>query len=184
MRFQRISTQFIAALGDPDASSGRGAQSWGLWTVDPGPRGVWLASFDQLQAAGGAAPAGWKFDATDWWLEEHGLIMEPPVFPIPPGKYLVTGDREVTTVLTVHPADANGDSRWELADHATLYDVTHLPCRAARYTSTTGEGSPANVRRAAFPVAPGATMPPVEGCEKQDYAVVFVIGVAREEDRK
>jgi len=112
------------------------------------------------------------------------LIMEPPVFPVPPGKYLVTGDREVTTVLTIHPADNDGDSRWELGDHATLYDVTHLPCRAARYTSTTGAGSPASVQKTAFPVAPGATMPPVEGCEKKDYAVIFVIGVALEADRK
>ena len=184
MRFQRISTQFIAALGNPEANSGSGAQSWGLWPVDPGPRGVRLASFAQMKAAGGVAPAGWKFDATEWWLEEHGLIMEPPVFPIPPGKYLVTGDREVTAVLTIHPADADGDSRWELGDRATLYDVTHLPCRAARYTSTTGERSPANVQKTAFPVAPGGTMPPVEGCEKKDYAVIFVIGVALEVDRK
>ena len=182
MRFQRIPTQFIAALGNPDANAGNGAQSWGLWPIDPGPRGVWLTHFEQLQAAGGIAPAGWRFDATDWWLEEHGLIMEPPVFPVPPGKYVVTGDREVTTVLTIHPVDGNGDSRWALGDQATLYDVTHLPCRAARYR-TTAEGSPANVPRSAFPVAPGAAMPPVAGCEKQDYAVVFVIGVVQENDR-
>ena len=43
-KFQRISTQFIAALGDPGATSGSGAQSWGLWTLDPGPRGVALNS--------------------------------------------------------------------------------------------------------------------------------------------
>jgi hypothetical protein len=156
----------------------------GLWPVDPGPRGIRLSSFAQNKAAGGVAPAGWKFDATDWWLEEHGLIMEPPVFPVPPGKYLVTGDREVTTVLTIHPAGADGDSRWELGDHATLYDVTHLPCRAARYTSATGVGSPASVEKTAFPVAPGGTMPPVEGCEKKDYAVIFVTGVALEVDHK
>jgi len=184
MKIQRISTQFIAALGDPNANAGSGAQSWGLWPLDPGPRGVRLSSFERLKAAGGVAPSGWTFDATDWWLEEHGLIMEPPVFPVPPGKYLVTGDREVTTVLTIHPADVHGDSRWELGDRAKLYDVTHLPCRAARYTSTTGEGSPARAQRTAFPVAPGGPMPAVEGCVKQDYAVVFVIGVALEDDRK
>ena len=39
-KFQRRSTQFIAALGDPGATSGSGAQSWGLWPLDPGPRGV------------------------------------------------------------------------------------------------------------------------------------------------
>src|SRR5687768_11528347 len=123
-KFQRIETQFIAALGDPGASSGSGAQSWGLWPVDPGPRGVRLGNFAQMKAAGGVAPAGWQFDPREWWLEEHGLIMEPPVFPVPPGNYLVTGDREVTTALTIYPADGRGDSRWELGDHATLYDVT------------------------------------------------------------
>ena len=182
MRFRRISTQFIAALADPDANSGRGAQSWGLWSLDPGPRGVRLSGFEQMKNAG-VAPAGWKFDPTDWWLEEHGLIMEQPEFPVPAGKYLVTGDRDVTTVLTVHPADANGDSRWELGDQATLYDVTHLPCRAARYTSATGECSAASIQKIAFPVAPGGTMPPIEGCEKIDYAVLFVIGVPLDDDR-
>lgn len=111
-------------------------------------------------------------------MEEHGLIMEPPVFPVPPGRYMVTGDREVTTVLTIHPAGADGDMRWQLGDRATLYDVTHLPCRSARYTSASGDGSPARAQRNAFPVAPGETMPVIAGCEKQDYAVIFVIGVA------
>src|SRR3970282_2992390 len=95
-KFQRISTQFIAALGDPGATSGSGTQSWGLWPLDPGPRGVELNSYQALQAAGGVAPARWKFDGTDWWLEEHGLIMEQPTFPLPPGKYVVTGNREAT----------------------------------------------------------------------------------------
>ena len=180
MKFRRISPQFIAALGSPGASAGSGAQAWGLWRVDPGPRGVWLGSLEQLKRAGAVAPAGWKLDGPHWWVEEHGLVMEPPVFPLPPGKYLVTGDREVTSVLTIHPPDRTGDSRWELDAHATLYDVTHLPCRAARYTPTgDGDGAcfPANVPKSAFPVSPGAAMPPVEGCEKQDYAVVVVIGV-------
>ena len=30
----------------------------------------------------------------------------------------------------------------------------------------------------AFPVAPGGPMPPVEGCNKQDYEVLIVIGMA------
>jgi hypothetical protein len=143
-----------------------------------------LNRFEQLMSAGGVAPAGWTFDAADWWLEEHGLIMEPPVFPIPAGRYLVTGDREVTTLLTIYPADARGASRWALDDHAKLCDVTHLPCRAARYRSTASGGScsPASVPKTAFPVAPGAMMPAVEGCAKQDYAVVFVIGMGLEED--
>jgi len=43
--FKRISSQFIAALGDPRANSGTGAQHWGYWPVDPGPRlkiGGWM----------------------------------------------------------------------------------------------------------------------------------------------
>ena len=179
MNFKRVPVQFIAALGDPDARSGGGAQAWGLWPVDPGPRGVRLSRFDRLQEAGGVAPAGWRFDNADWWLEENGLIMEQPDVPLAPGQYLVTGDREVTTVLTVHPADEQGDRRWELADGATLFDVTHLGCRSARYTSGTSGGScsPANAPQDVFRVAPGAAMPLVEGCNKQDYAVLFVIGV-------
>lgn len=179
-KFRRIPTQFIAALGDPGANSGTGAQTWGLWPVDPGPRGVRLSQFAQLQKAGGVAPEGWKFDNKDWWVEEHGLIMEQPKFPVTPGTFLVTGDRAVSTSLTIHPADKNGVNRWELGDRATLHDVTHLGCRAARYVPA-GPGaacSPANVPQAAFPVEPGGAMPPVAGCAQLDYAVLIVIGVA------
>ena len=114
------------------------------------------------------APSQWKFDAADWWLEEHGLIMEKPTFPLPPGKYLVTGDRQVTTVLTIQPKDKDGNQRWELADGATLYDVTHLGCRSARYTPATADNScsPANVRTTGFPVHPRAAMPVVNGCRR------------------
>lgn len=178
--FKRIPTQFIAALGDPDASSGSGAEAWGLWQVDPGPRGVRLNNFQKLEAAGGVAPAQWKFDRTDWWLEENGLIMEKPTFPLPAGKYVVTGDREVMSVLTIHPADASGSSKWELGNGAKLYDVTHLPCRSARYTpaGAANSCSPANAPIRAFRVTPGAPMPPVQGCNKQDYAVLFIVAVA------
>ena len=177
--FKRIPTQFIAALGDPKATSGAGAETWGLWRQDPGPRGVWLRHFAHLKAAGGYGPGGWQFDADDWWLDENGLIMEKPDFPVPPGRYLVTGEREVTTVLTVHPADANGVRHWELANDAKLFDVTHLPCRSARYSHPAGAKSctPASAQRSLFPVTPGATMPAVEGCKKKDYAVLLVIGV-------
>ena len=179
-KFTRVAPQFIAALGDPKASSGSGAQSWGLWRVDPGPRGVPLTRYERLKEVGGIAPAQWKFDGADWWLEEHGLIMEKPVFPLRPGKYLVTGDRETTAALTIYPPDKNGDQRWELSDRATLYDVTHLACRSARYTPAGGQKActPANAPRDAFRVAPGHAMPPVDGCNKQDYAVLIVIGVA------
>lgn len=179
-RFRRIPTQFIAALGARDATSGHNAQHWGLWRKDPGPRGVRLERFGQLLAAGGTAPANWTFDDTDWWLEEHGLIMEQPEFPLAPGKYFVTGDREATAVLTVDAAGADGNQHWALADGPTLYDVTHLRCRSARYTPAEGQAScsPAKARQSQFPVAPGGVMPAVDGCAKQDYAVLFVIGVA------
>lgn len=182
-KFKRISTQYIAALGDPDATSGNGAQLWGLWPLDPGPRGVKLNRYQSLREAGGIAPAGWRFDETGWWLEEHGLIMEQPTVPLPPGKYVVTGARKVTAVLTIYPADSHGDRRWELDRGATLYDVTHLACRSARYTPATAGSScsPAKAKQTAFPVAPGGAMPPVEGCTKQDYAVLIVIGVGVED---
>lgn len=180
-KFKRVATQYIAALGDPAAKSGDNAHTWGLWTIDPGPRGVWLSGYEKMKAAGGIAPASWRFDGNDWWLEEHGLIMEQPEFPLAPGKYVVTGDRETTTVLTVHPSNADGRRRWELADNATIYDVTHLRCRAARYTPVPGQScTPNGAQQSWFPVTPGAEMPPVAGCNKQDYAVLFVIGVAVE----
>src|ERR1041384_372590 len=129
-KYKRIEPQFIAALGDPGATSGNGAQSWGFWNQDPGPRACKLDHYPQLKATG-VAPAQWKFDASDWWLEEHGFIMEKPTFPLPAGKYLVTGDRKVTTVLTVHPKDKNGNQRWELADGATVYDENRVFLLAA-----------------------------------------------------
>jgi hypothetical protein len=172
--FQRLATtQFIAALGDPSSTSGTGAKEWGLWPVDPGPRGVWLRQYEpQLVQRNNVAPAGWKFDKNDWWVEEHGLIMEAPSFPLEAGRYLVTGGRMVTTGLTI---DSSGN--WKL-DEGSLFDVTHLPCRSARYhpTAGAGSGSPLTAKASDFPVAPGAIMPQVEGCEKQDYAVLFLIG--------
>ena len=178
-KFTRIEPQYIAALGAPGATSGNDAQSWGIWSQDPGPRGCNLDRYPQVKAAGGVTPSKWKFDGADWWLEEHGLIMEKPTFPLPPGKYLVTGDREVTSVLTIHPKDKAGHQRWELADGATLYDVTHLACRSARYTPATAKNacSPANVRTTGFPVTPDAAMPVVNGCRKQDYTVFIIIGL-------
>lgn len=178
-KFRRIEPQYIAALGDPAAKSGTGAEAWGLWSQDPGPRGCKLDRYPQLKASG-VAPSQWKFDTKDWWLEEHGLIMEKPTFPLPPGKYLVTGDRDVTTVLTIHPKDKSGTERWELANGATLYDVTHLGCRSARYTpanETKIPCTPENVRTTGFPITPGATMPAVNGCRKQEYTVLIVVGL-------
>jgi hypothetical protein len=181
-RFRPIPIQYIAALGDPRATSGTNAQTWGLWRQDPGPRGVTLSRYERLVQAGGVAPAGWKFDSADWWLEEHGLIMEAPSFPIPAGIYFVTGNREKQSALTVHPPDANGMQRWNLDSGVTLYDVTHLDCRSARYTHAVGASScsPVNAQQASFPVTPGAAMPPVGNCHKQDYSVLIVTGMGEE----
>jgi hypothetical protein len=178
-QFKRVPTQYIAALGPSKATSGSNAETWGLWGQDPGPRGVRLKNFSRLP--NGVAPAGWHLDMNAWWVEEHGLLMEAPDFPMPAGQWLVTGDREVTSVLTVHPASADGRQRWELADGATLYDVTHLRCRAALYTPAKAGGScsPVAAREDDFPVAPGAAMPPVADCAKQDYQVLIVIGVPK-----
>jgi len=177
-KFRRIEPQYIAALGDPGAKSGTGAQSWGLWDKDPGPRGCKLDRYPELKATG-IAPAQWKFDDKDWWLEEHGLIMEKPTFPLPAGQYLVTGDRAVTSVLTIHPKDKDGNQRWELADGASIYDVTHLGCRSARYTPMASHDScsPKSARKTGYPVVPGVAMPDVKGCHKQDYAVLIVVGL-------
>jgi hypothetical protein len=185
--FRRLPrTQFIAALGEPNSSKGTGATSWGLWEVDPGPRGVWLKDYAKdILERNNVAPSGWNYDPNNWWLEEHGLIMESPRFPLQPGRYLVTGGRLVTTGLTIHD-----DGRWEL-DEGKLYDVTHLPCRSAKYQpirqqpssssssssdATRLPGSPSAANPKAFPVTPGAPMPEVDGCYKQDYAVLFVVG--------
>ena len=180
VKFKPIPTQFVAALGAPNAGQGDNAEHWGLWREDPGPRGVRLRNLAALEANGGIAPAQWKFDPQDWWLEEHGLIMEQPEFSLAPGQYLVTGDRIVTTTLTIHPKDAMGKQKWELADGNVLYDVTHLRCRSARYTPRiAGQAcTPANVLPESFPVGQGDAMPVVGGCNKQDYAVLFIVGVA------
>ena len=178
---KRIPTQYIAALGDKDAKSGIGAETWGLWPVDPGPRGVRLSNYENLQVNKGVAPAQWTFKNTDWWLEEHGLIMEQPIFPIVPGRYVVTGNRDAVSILTIHPMGDDGVQHWELNNGANLYDVTHLGCRAARYTPTTANFcTPQHADQENFPVQPGAAMPPVGGCNKQDYQVLIVVGMAEE----
>jgi hypothetical protein len=178
-RLVTTETQYIAALGDPQATSGTGAESWGLWALDPGPRGVWSKDYDALLANAGLAPSGWQFDQSAWWLEEHGLIMEAPSFPLPPGQYVVTGAREVTAVLTVDPADSAGKQAWRLSDDATIYDVTHLRCRAALYTAQTSGQSctPDKTPTDVFPMSPGIAMPAVDGCTKRDYQVLIIVGM-------
>ncbi len=180
--FQRVPMQYIAALGDPDSTSGKGAETWGVWRRDPGPRGVWLANFPHLKAAGGFGPGNWRFDDADWWLDENGLIMEQPDFPLPAGKYIVTGGREAVSVLTIHALNKDGEQHWELESDTTLYDVTHLGCRSARYTPMS-EGqtcSPETANKTDFPVEPGGIMPAVNNCAKQDYTVLLVIAIGIE----
>lgn len=176
--FERGPTQFIAALGDSRATSGNDAETWGFWQLDPGPRGVWIKDYANLLAHGGVAPSGWQFDSAGWWVEEHGLIMEAPSFPLPAGQYVVTGGREVTAVLTVAPPDAKGHQAWNLSDGASIYDVTHLHCRAALYTAAAAGQSctPDKTPTQVFPMSPGIAMPAVEGCSKRDYQVLIVIG--------
>ena len=143
----------------------------------------------KLASKGGTAPAGWSVDPSRFYVEEHGLIMEvPSALPLakyeregdkmklaaPLRRYVVTGDREVTSVLTVYD-----DGRWELSK-GSLYDVTHLPCRTGVYTSSAGGGgscAPSAAMQAKFPVKPGAKMPTFDGCNTQDWAVLFVVGV-------
>eukprot|EP00747_Dinoflagellata_sp_TGD_P221454 gnl/TRDRNA2_/TRDRNA2_93285_c0_seq1.p4 gnl/TRDRNA2_/TRDRNA2_93285_c0~~gnl/TRDRNA2_/TRDRNA2_93285_c0_seq1.p4 ORF type:complete len:101 (+),score=14.40 gnl/TRDRNA2_/TRDRNA2_93285_c0_seq1:275-577(+) len=87
-------------------------------------------------------------------------------------RYLVTGGRKTTAVLTVRK-----DGSWELSK-GKLYDVTHLPCRSALYTPAEGGVCmPTKEGQALFPVKPGAKMPKLEGCNTQDWAVLFVVGV-------
>lgn len=182
LRFRQVPVQYIAALAAPDATHGDNAQQWGLWRKDPGPRGVQLDDFDKLKANGNVAPAQWTFDDSGWWLEEHGLIMEAPAFPLPAGHYLVTGNRSTSAMLTVEAPGPDGSQRWSLNNDATVYDVTHLRCRSALYTpASAGSCSPASARQADFPVRPGADMPPVAGCDKQDYMVFIVYAIAEED---
>ncbi len=178
LTFQRGPTQYIAALGDKAATSGADAATWGFWAVDPGPRGVPIRRFDELIGNSGVAPDGWQFDAGAWWLEEHGLMMEAPSFPLAAGRYVVTGGRDVTSVLTVNAPDAAGNQSWALADAASIYDVTHLRCRAAVYMPTDGATcNPQDTNLNVFPLTPEVAMPSVTGCSKQDYQVLIVVGM-------
>jgi hypothetical protein len=121
-------------------------------------------------------------DPKAWWLEEYGRLMEAPTFPLPAGQYVVTGGRDVASVLTVEEPDAMGKQAWSLADGASVHDVTHLGCRAALYTekeagkACTPDKAPTSV----FPMTPLDVMPAVEGCSKQDYQVLIVVGMVVE----
>ena len=42
-KVRRVQPQYIASLALGSSTSGTGAETWGLWSVDPGPIGVWAA---------------------------------------------------------------------------------------------------------------------------------------------
>ena len=178
-KIRRIQTQYIATTAPAGATSGNGAETWGIWTVDPGPIGVWLRLYQSLQKAGNIAPSGWKFDINDWWLDENGLIMKSPEFPIPAGQYYVTNGEQHISLLTIEQSDTEGKQAWSLSDDKTIGDVTHGPCRSARYTPKTGLGtcSPKDANRAAFPLKAGESPPLVRGCNRKQYAVLIVFGL-------
>ena len=181
-KIRRIPAQYIATLALGGASSGTGAESWGLWRVDPGPIGVWLRFYQLLQKAGNIAPAGWRFDIDDWWLDENGLIMKAPEFPMPAGAYYVTNGEEHISLLTVEKPDADGKQEWSLSGGKTISNVTHGPCRSARYTpeGSSGTCSPEDADRTVFPLKPGEAPPPVVGCHRKQYSVLIVFGLPLE----
>jgi hypothetical protein len=181
-KIRRIRAQYIATLALGGASSGTGAESWGLWRVDPGPIGVWLRFYQLLQKAGNIAPAGWRFDIDDWWLDENGLIMKAPEFPMPAGAYYVTNGEEHISLLTVEKPDADGKQAWSLSGGKTISNVTHGPCRSARYTpeGSSGTCSPEDADRTVFPLKPGEAPPPVVGCNRKQYSVLIVFGLPLE----
>ena len=177
-KYRPVRPQYIAALAPAGATSGTGAETWGIWRVDPGPIGVWLRFYKLLRQAGNIAPAGWRFDIDDWWLDENGLIMRAPEFPISVGQYYVTNGEDHISLLTIGAPDKDGKQAWSLSDGKTLKDVTHGPCRSARYTpvGTSGTCTPEKANLSDFPLAPGKDVPAIEMCNRQIYAVLIVFG--------
>ncbi|MGK0273624.1 MAG: hypothetical protein ACI88H_004306 [Cocleimonas sp.] len=176
--YRRIPLQYIASLASEGEKSGTGAENWGLWKVDPGPIGVWLRLYQILEKTN-IAPAGWRFDIDDWWLDENGLIMKAPTFPMPAGQYYVTNGEDDMSLLTVEKPDAEGKQAWSLSDDKTIANVTHGPCRSSRYTPTGSSGScsPKDADQKVFPLKPGEETPDVTGCDRQRYAVLIVFGL-------
>ena len=177
--FRRIPTQFIAALAGAEENAGTGAENWGLWRSDPGPIGVHLSEYEAMRKAGGRGPTGWVFDEDDWWLDENGLLMHPPEFPMPAAQFFVTDGESGVGLLTVEPPDANGRQAWALSEGITIGTVTHGPCRSGRYRpkGASGSCSPANAPLSIFPLELGAEPPEVQGCDRLEYAVLIVFGV-------
>ena len=178
-KYRGIPNQYIAVLAPEGATSGTGAEMWGLWSEDPGPIGVWLPFYQRLREAGSIGPTGWRFDIDDWWLDENGLIMKTPEFPMPAGQYFVTNGEENISLLTVDEPDETGAQTWSLDNDKTVADVTHGPCRSARYTpiGETTTCSPEDADVEVFPLPLGDSPPMVEGCNRKEYAVFIVFGV-------
>lgn len=181
-RIQRVPIQYIASLAGPQERAGTGAETWGLWREDPGPIGVWLHMYEELQARDYVHPTGWRLDVDDWWLDENGILMKHPDFPMPPGTFLVTNGEDKAGLLTVEAADASGAQVWSLSGETVIADVTHGPCRSARYSpiGDSGSCSPASVDQSIFPLPLGAQPPEVPGCNRLEYAVLIVIGIAED----
>ena len=176
--YQRTPTQYIAALADPSATSGNNAETWGWWSRDPGPFGVPLSYYDRIQQMGGRGPGGWGFDLDDWWLDENGILMEPPEFPMPAGAFYVTNGEGSYALLTVSDADDGGHKAWSL-NRLNIGGVTHGPCRAGRYSpvGATGTCAPDIIDQAIFPLPLGAEPPAVRGCNMVEYEVLIIFGV-------
>merc|ERR1711971_504994 len=142
-----------------------------------GPRGVHIAEYNNVLATTGVAPAGWKFNMSDWWVEEYGRIMEKPEIPIQAGTYTVSNFRgnPRRVMLVISPMGVDGHQAWELQG-ARLEDVTHGPCRTGRYRplSPSADCSPTNMPVSNFPVHSGGKMPTLDGCDTLDYRVLFV----------
>ena len=92
-KYRPVRPQYIAALAPAGATSGTDAETWGIWRVAPGPIGVWLRFYKLLRQADNIAPAGWRFNIDDWWLDANGLIMRAPEFPISGGQYYITNGK-------------------------------------------------------------------------------------------
>ncbi|MDH5739090.1 MAG: hypothetical protein OEY77_02055 [Nitrospira sp.] len=58
-----------------------------------------------------------------------------------------------------------------IAHGATVRPTCYTPATVGKPCS------PSNAKQVASDDAPGETMPPVEGCAKQDYALLIVIGM-------
>ena len=86
---------------------------------------------------------------------------------------------ENISLLTVEKPDAEGKQAWSLTDDKTIGDVTHGPCRSARYTpeGESGSCSPKYADRSAFPLKPGESPPLVSGCNRKNYAVLIFFAV-------